>query len=401
MSEYPIFVFLAFMILGYGIFSRLSEKSIISAPMVFTSIGFIVYYFAGDVLREGINAPSVKIIAEITLVLVLFLDASTLDLKTLIKDRRLPMRLLFIGLPLTMVLGILFALPLFPGTNIWVLALMALILSPTDAALGLAVVTSDRVPLRIRQTINVESGLNDGIALPPILVCIAILSSETVHQSGLAYWSLFTLKQFVYGPLIGGMVGWFGGHLVEVASKRGWMNNTYQRLASISIAILAFSLAEMAHGNGFIAAFFAGMFLGTTSKDVRKTIHEFGEAESQVLILFIFFLLGMILIPFSYKYWDMNAFVYAILSLTFIRMVPVAISLIGTKLSPGNVGFIGWFGPRGIASVLYLLMVIIEIGVVGYERIFSVICLTILLSVFLHGITAIPFSKLYEKKLIS
>jgi NhaP-type Na+/H+ or K+/H+ antiporter len=397
MSEYPIFAFLAFMILGYGLFSKISEKSMISAPMVFATVGFLVYLFAGKAFNEGIEAPWVKIIAEITLALVLFLDASTLNLKALMKDKRLPMRLLFRGLPLTMVLGILIAIPLFPGENIWLIALMALILSPTDAALGLAVVTSEIVPLKIRQTINVESGLNDGIALPPILVCVAVLSGAAAGESGFSYWGLFTLKQFVYGPIIGGLVGWIGGRLVEAASKRGWMNSTFQRLASLCIAILAFSFAEMVHGNGFIAAFFAGMLLGTTTEEVRDRIHEFGEAESQALILFIFFLLGMILVPFSIPYWDIAVVFYALLSLTVIRMVPVAISLIGANLSWGTVWFIAWFGPRGIASVLYLLMVLIDIGVAGHERMFSVITLTVLLSVFAHGITAVPFSKLYSK----
>jgi len=367
--------------------------------MVFVTVGLLASLFTGEILKEGISAPWVKLVAEITLVLVLFLDASTLNLKALLRNKKLPIRLLLIGLPVTMVLGVLVAIPLFPGENIWLLALMALILSPTDAALGLAVVTSEMVPLRIRQTINVESGLNDGIALPPILVCIAVLSGEASGQdSGFSYWSLFTLKQFVFGPLVGGLVGWAGGYLVETASKRDWMNHIFQRLASVAIAVLAFTLAEMIHGNGFIAAYFAGMLLGTRSEEIRERIHEFGEAESQILVLFIFLLVGVVLVPFSFPYWDAPAVIYAVLSLTVIRMLPVILSLLGTELSWGMMWFISWFGPRGIASVLYLLLVVVEVGVEGNERIFAVITLTVLLSIFLHGITAIPLSKLYKKK---
>lgn len=166
MNDYPVIIFTAVLILGYGIFSKLSEKSIISAPMVFVTVGVIISFFVGEDWREGINARWVEPIAQLTLILVLFIDASTLDLKALLKDRRLPMRLLFIGLPITMVLGVLLAIPLFPSIDLWPLILMAVILSPTDAALGLAVVTSEIVPIKIRQTINVESGLNDGIAFP-------------------------------------------------------------------------------------------------------------------------------------------------------------------------------------------------------------------------------------------
>lgn len=398
MNEYPVIIFTAIMILGYGIFSKLSEKSIISAPMVFVTVGIIISFFVGETWKEGINASVVEPIAQITLILVLFNDASTLDLRKLLRDRRLPMRLLFIGLPITMILGVLLAIPLFPGIDIWALAMMAIILSPTDAALGLAVVTSEIVPIRIRQTINVESGLNDGIAFPPLLICIAVLSGDSTGNSGFGYWGIFILKQFIYGPVIGGLVGWLGGYLVDIASKREWMNHTFQRLASIAIAFLAFSLAEMVHGNGFIAAFFAGMLLGTRTESIRERLHEFGEAESQALILFIFLLLGMILVPFSFPYWDASTVIYASLSLTIIRMLPVAISLLGTELSWGSIGFIAWFGPRGIASVLYLLMVFIDLGREGYEKIYAVITLTVLLSILLHGTTAIPLSKLYKKQ---
>jgi NhaP-type Na+/H+ or K+/H+ antiporter len=399
MTEYPIFVLTALLILIYGLFSKALEKTVITAPMAFVVVGIIVSFISVDAFREGLNAPLLKILAEITLVLVLFNDASTINRRELKKDRSLPIRLLLIGLPLTMVLGILIAIPLFPGINIWILALMALILSPTDAALGQAVVTSIAVPEKIRQTINVESGLNDGIALPPILICIAVLAQSHESGSGTSYWLLFTLKQFVFGPAIGGLVGIIGGKLIDWASKKNWMNSTFQRLSSLSIALMAFSVAEMVHGNGFIAAYFAGLLLGTTTVEIRKKIHDFGEAESQALVLIIFLLLGMIMVPFSYKYWDIQAWTYALLSLTLIRMIPVVISLKGTNLPWSSVGFIGWFGPRGIASVLYLLLVVIDLGTKGYERMISVIVLTVLLSIFLHGITAVPFSKMLGKQL--
>jgi sodium/hydrogen antiporter len=331
--------------------------------------------------------------------MVLFLNASTVDRKELMKEKSLPIRLLFIGLPLTMIAGFLLAIPLFPGMNWWILLLMALILAPTDAALGIAVVTSKRVPASIRQTINVESGLNDGFALPPILICFAALSeTSTAAGSGFSYWSLFVLKQFIYGPLIGGAVGWLGGWLVERSAKREWMNPTFQSLSAIALAVLAFSLAEMVHGNGFISAYFAGLMLSTQTKSVRDRLHEFGESESQALVLVIFLLFGLILVPLAFPYWDLRAWIYALLSLTMIRMIPVAISLMGTRLSWGTIGFIGWFGPRGIASILYLLLVILELGAKGYEKMISVIVLTVILSVFLHGITANPLTKLYKEQ---
>lgn len=398
MLEHPLILLVAGLILGYGIFSKLSEKSVITAPMVFVTVGLVASFFVSEEIRSNVQAPWVKVVAELTLILVLFVDSSTLDFRRVYIERSLPIRLLLIGLPITMVLGILFAVPLFPDQNIWLLAMMALILSPTDAALGLAVVTSEQVPPRIRQTINVESGLNDGIALPPILVCLAVLSGEAQTDSGASYWGLFTVKQFIFGPIIGGLVGWAGGTIVERAARHGWMNETFQRLASLSIAILAYAFAEMVDGNGFIAAYFAGMLLGTRTRIFRERIHGFGEAASQVLILIIFLLLGMILLPLSFPYWDWMSLIYAILSLTIIRMIPVALCLWNSDLDKKTIWFIAWFGPRGIASILYLLMAVIAIGAEGHRRILAVITLTVLLSIFLHGMSAVPFSKIFSKR---
>jgi NhaP-type Na+/H+ or K+/H+ antiporter len=243
----------------------------------------------------------------------------------------------------------------------------------------------------------VESGLNDGIALPPILVCIALLSGSAGDGFDGDYWLGFVTKQFLYGPLIGGLIGWVGGKLVEIAFKRGMITVVYQMLASISIAVLAFSGAEYFEGNGFIAAYVAGLVLGTKNELLRERMKEFGEAESQIMILFIFLLVGMILVPISYVWWDWKAWVYAILSLTVIRMVPVAISLFRSGLDQKTIWFIGWFGPRGIASVLYMLMAIIQLGTEGYEPLISVITLTVLLSIFLHGITAVPLSGIFKR----
>lgn len=398
MLEHPIFLLSLGLIFAFGLVSKLSERSIVTAPMVFVTAGMIVSLFLFGEAREHIEAPGVKILAELTLILLLFVDSSTLDLKELNKQRQLPTRLLLVGLPITMVLGILIAIPMFPGEGIWSIALMALILSPTDAALGLAVVTSTLVPLRIRQTINVESGLNDGFALPPVLVCIAVMSGSAGANPDMSYWGIFTLKQFVFGPIVGGLVGWVGGSLVEWSSRKEWMNETFQRLASLSIAVLAYAGAEAVGGNGFIAAFVSGMLLGTKTHLFRERIHGFGESLSQVLVLLVFMITGLIIVPLSYPYWDWIALAYALLSLTVIRMLPVALSLIGTGLDSKTIGFIGWFGPRGIASVLYLLMAVIQLKVPGNERIFSVISLTVLLSIFLHGISAVPLSRIFKNE---
>ncbi len=399
MNEYSVLVFAALVMFVYGLFSHLSERSPISAAAVFVSIGIVAGPLVLDLLEAGVKAPTVRVIAEVTLVLVLFVDASTIDLRAFLRRTSLPLRLLLIGLPLTMALGVAAAAPLFPDMSLLMVTLMAFILSPTDAALGQPVMTSPLVPQKIKEAINVESGLNDGIVLPPILACIAALSPTTPEHTGLTYWAIFVLKQFLLGPLLGAMVGFVGGWAVDRASQRGWINTTFQRLAAWSMAVMAYSLAEAFHGNGFIAAFFGGLALGVRIPTVREQIQEFGETEGQQLALFVFLLFGLAAVPKAVPHWDANALVYAVLSLTVIRMVPVAISLVGTGLTRFSTIFIGWFGPRGIASVLYILIVVNELGLEGYEPMLSVVVLTILLSVYLHGISAVPLSRLYSSRL--
>ncbi len=397
MGDHPSIIFAAAMIFIYGLFSKAADRSPITAPMVFVTTGILVGPLGLNLFHMEPLGELVRIITEVTLVLILFVDASTINLKHLIQDRSIPLRLLLIGLPLTMLIGTVVAYLLFPGVDIWLLALMALILSPTDAALGQAVVKSEKVPENVRRWIGTESGLNDGIALPPIFACISVLSLGLGGSD--ESWVLFLVQQVILGAVIGGFVGWLGGSLISYFSTKGWMNTTFQRLVSGSLAVLCFAIAEHFHGNGFIAAFAGGLLLGASTKShqVKERIQEFGEAEGQQLNLFVFLIFSMIMVPTAVSYWNANAWLYAVLSLTLIRMLPVAISLMGKKLDIKTILFVGWFGPRGIASVLYLLLVIETIGFEGYEPILSVIVLTVLLSVFFHGASAVPLSNRFGK----
>ena len=399
MHEHPALFFAALLIFIYGIFSKLAERSPITGPMFFMVVGILVSPVGLDLFELHFRAAETKNIAEITLIIILFVDASMIEFSKLGKTLSgIPARLLGIGLPFTMLLGALVAKVLFPAMDVWLLVMMALILSPTDAALGQAVVKSEKVPARIRESISIESGLNDGIALPVILVCIAVLAQGASALDGSGYWLVFMAKQLTFGPIIGGLVGWVGGKIVDRAAAKGWIEPTFQRLSAISLALMAYAFAELVHGNGFIAAFFCGLLLGTKTPIVRERIQEFGEAEGQMFALFIFLILGIVAVPFAVEYWDWQALVYALLSLTVIRMLPVALSLIGSGLDKFTVCFVGWFGPRGIASFLYLLIAIGDLGVKGYEQAFSIIILTVMISTVLHGLSAVWLSNLFNTK---
>ena len=400
MHDQIAFLLSALLIFVFGLFSRVSEKLPVTAPMVFVGVGILVGPLGLDLFHVSVDTELITVLAEITLMLILFTDGSEIDIKSMRKEKsRIELRLLSIGLPLTMLSGFVIGALMFDAISLWQIALIALILSPTDAALGQAVVKSPLLPEKLKRTISIESGLNDGIALPPILVCIAVLSTDVATAQESKNWLNFLLLQLTLGPLVGGLVGWFGGRLVEQASLKGWMSPVFQRMSSISLAVLAFALAEMVHGNGFIAAFVGGVLLGVRTESIRERIQEFSEAEGQQLSLFIFLILGMVGVPIFYQHWDFAAVVYALLSLTLIRMLPVAISLIGSGIDWKTRWFIGWFGPRGIASVLYLLMVIGTLKMEGLEYALSIIALVVILSVLLHGVSAVPLVKKYSRSL--
>ncbi|MGB5965110.1 MAG: cation:proton antiporter [Sulfurimonadaceae bacterium] len=398
MHEYINFLVIALVVLGYGYFSKLLLRYNISGPMIFVAVGVFLSPLGVGPSETKLNAEVVQIVAEFALIIILFSDASALNLKKLRGEWSIPVRLLFISLPITIIAATLMAQEFFPEETTAYLLLMALILAPTDAALGKAVVTDKTVPEKIRSGINVESGLNDGIVLPVLLTVVVMIMSGQEHAKDNS-WIGYVAQQIIFGGLIGSAVGYISARLSLKVIQNDWMESNYHNLVPIALAILAYYLAEYFGGNGFIAAFFAGLFVGNYSEDLREHVEDFAESEGDLLILISFLVFGIAFIPPTIDYWDLNVFVYSLLSLTVLRMVPVAISMIGTKFDLSTILFIGWFGPRGIASILYVLIVINQLGPIkGHETIYSVISLTILLSIILHGLSAQSFARLYAKK---
>ena len=395
--ETLVLALVAASVLGFGLVSGKAQKSIFTPPIVFVAVGWVLAGHGLGFLDLHIDEHSIHTLAELTLVLVLFTDASRIDLSRLRREHDLPVRLLAIGLPLTIGFGTLVAAWLFPHFTLWEAALLAAVLAPTDAALGQAVVSSPKVPVRIRQALNVESGLNDGIALPVVLLFLSACSAAVEGGGGASYWLRFAALQVTLGPLVGVAVGWIGGRLVEKATVTGWMNHAFQNLASLGLAVLAFGGAELIGGNGFIAAFVAGLTLGNVTEHNCECLYEFAEAEGQLMTLLVFFVFGAAMAPEALIHAGWQTWLYAGLSLTIIRMLPVFLSLLGMKLRPATLGFLGWFGPRGIASILFGLLVVDESILGGGKEIFSVVLVTVLLSVLLHGITAYPGATWYSK----
>ena len=397
MDDHRAILVIALVVLLYGYISRALSRFNISGPMMFTGIGLLLSPLAFNFTQVGINAGYITIIVEVALVLVLFSDAALLDLKLLKKSWEIPARLLFVGLPLTIISGAFVAQIIFPEEPTTYLILLALLLTPTDAALGKAVVSDPKVPKKIRSSINVESGLNDGIVFPILLTVVAMISSGLTQAEDNS-WVVYVFEQIVFGALVGGTVGFLGTRLIMIAVKHNWMEPNYRNLIPIALAILSFYLAESLEGNGFIAAFFAGLYAGNTSEKTREHIEDFAETEGELFVLISFFLFGLAFVPATIDFVTWNVVVYALLSLTVLRMLPVMISLIGSKLDIATMAFIAWFGPRGVASILYVLIVAHEMGSIeGFETIYAVVTVTVLMSILAHGLSAQPFANSYAK----
>lgn len=381
-------------LLLYSLISGRLQATIITAPLVFIIFGLLVGAGGLDVAKIDPGHSAIHFVAELTLILVLFTDAARMDLTHLRRDHNLPVRMLVIGLPLTIVAGAFIATQLFPWFSFWEAALLAALLAPTDAALGQAVVSAKVVPVRIRQAINVESGLNDGIALPAVLL-FAALASATSDTTGAHDWIRFIVLQLTLGPLIGVLVGWAGARLLDTAAERGWANSSFQGIGILSLAIFTYVIAELIGGNGFIAAFIGGMVFGNSIRHPCTFLFEFMETEGQLLMLIAFLVFGAALLPEGLAHVNFSIVFYAILSLTLIRMIPIALSLIGARLRLPTQLFLGWFGPRGLASILFVLLILEQSTVPHHDELLSITVITVALSALLHGMTASPFARLY------
>ncbi len=404
MDAYGILVAVAALIVTYGLFSGAPLARYVTGPMVFTAAGFglAALWFdssAATLDRSEIATEAMQLLAEFGLAILLFTDAARINPTHLRAGEGLPARMLLIGLPGTMALGLLIAWAFFPGDPWWSLALIALILAPTDAALGQSAIANPDMPEFVSQTLNVESGLNDGLALPPILIVLGIAAGND-GSGGFASGAATMAGHLILGPLAGIVIGYGGGWLIRRAVQRHEMTRLFQRLSAPALAIVAYAGAEAIGGNGFIAAFAGGLMVSVTLHRAASAqrLEDFAVAEANILISALFLLFGALIVPIGMDHWDLAALGYAGLSLTVIRMVPIFLSLIGTKLDWSTTMLLAWLGPRGIASVLYLLIALQALGGETPDRLVSVVSLTVFISIFLHGLTATPFAALYLAK---
>lgn len=385
--------FVALSLLAYAFVQRRLATTVITGPMVFVLLGVLA---SSDVLGivEVTSSDAIVTIVNLlfqgTLILVLFTDAAALNLATWRKDTDLPSRLLGIGLPLTIAFGTVMAAVLFTDLSIWEAAMIGAIIAPTDAALGAAVISNPRVPARIRQALDVESGLNDGVSLPFLLIFMALAS----QSSGTGVVETFVGEigiAIVAGVVVGGAGAW----LLIRSTNAGWIGSGWSNIAVIAIASIAFVVANPNGGSGFIATFVAGMTFGLMTRQKIKAPDLLAADVGLALVQVSFLMFGAIVLVPGLGNITWQVIVMVILALTVARMIPVAIAMIGTGLALPSVLYMGWFGPRGLATIVYAALIVSSSELQGVSTITTVAVVTVGVSVFAHGLTAYVGSQKY------
>jgi NhaP-type Na+/H+ or K+/H+ antiporter len=364
----------------------------VSAPILFVGLGLILTHGPTALAHLSLHSSAIEVIAELTLAIVLFVDASRVNARTLRTGAALPTRLLLIGLPLAIALGSVVGLLLLRGVGVWIACAIAAIVAPTDAALGASIMEDDRVPPAIRRVLNIESGLNDGIATPFVNLFLAgALSAEAVHSAHVGTAAV----DLAGGAALGIGVGLATALLIRLALRRGWTGRAAIPLGVVGLAPVAYALAVQAGVNGFVSAFVSGSAFGSVLTTTDIEWRDFAEETGTLLSLTVWFLFGAVMLVPGLEDVNWRQVVFALAALTLVRMVPVAIATTGTRLDKASVLFIGWFGPRGLASVVFGLIAVDTLEGSDARVVLGTVTATVLLSVVLHGATAGIGARLY------
>jgi NhaP-type Na+/H+ or K+/H+ antiporter len=385
-------VIFALFIFIYSAVAGAVERTWISGAIIFTAFGLLISPIGLDLISFKADREAIRTLAELTLALVLFTDAAGADMGVLKKTEALPTRLLLIGLPLTILLGFVVAALFFQKLSLFEVALLATMLAPTDAALGKAVVTNETVPNAVRQGLNVESGLNDGICVPILFLFLALATGK-VEEGG--HWQLamkLVAEEIGIGLAVGLLLTGMASWLLKIAKLRQWLTEIWIQIPIVALAVACFAAAQFIGGSGFIAAFSGGLLFGVLAKQHREDFLRAAEGTGDVMALITWVIFGAAVVSKAMGNFSWVAVLYSILSLTLIRMLPVFFSLTGLRVNTEGKLFIGWFGPRGLASIVFAVIVV-NANVPNSSVIAATAVCTIMLSIVAHGISANPWAR--------
>lgn len=389
---------LAIFAFAFSVIAGRIERSTISGPIIFILFGLVAGPLGFGLLALEVNAVELRVVADLTLALVLFIDASNADLSVLRLHSVIPRRMLTIALPLCIAMGIGLGVLVFPDVALFELCILATMLAATDAALGKGVVSNKEVPPRVRESLNAESGLNDGLCVPVLFVFLALATGTAGEAGGVELALKLVLQELGIGIAVAVIIVTLGSKVVRFCYGRGWFTDVWIQIPVVTLALACFATAQSLHGSGYIAAFVGGLLFGHFSnKDTHKLVLA-GEGIAELLAMLTWVIFGSVYMGYYWSSMTADVVIYSLLSLTVIRMLPVIIALIGTGEKFETKMFLAWFGPRGLASVVFLVIVsasnLPAVSVLAH----TVVC-TITLCIVAHGLTANVWAKRLARKL--
>ena len=373
------------------------ERSMVTGPILFIAFGVICGPFGFGILGEDIDSIELRVVADITLALILFIDAANADLKILSRNVVIPRRMLLVGMPLVIALGVAVGWVLLPGVTVYELCILATMLAATDAALGKGVITNQDVPARIREGLNAESGLNDGLAVPVLFVFLALASGTGGDQGGASLALGLVAKELGVGILVGLGLTFVGVKLASWCLQQGWFSDIWKQILVISLALACFATAQSLHGSGYIAAFVGGLLFGRLAgTSTHKLVHS-AEGMGEMLALAVWVMFGAGVVGQAWAGMTWPIVVYSLLSLTVIRVLPMVVALSGTGEGLESKMFLAWFGPRGLASIVFVIIVA-GYDLPGFSVLVHTVVCTVTLCVFAHGLTANAWARGFGRR---
>lgn len=390
---------LALFVLLYSMVAGRLERSVVSGPIVFVAAGLLMGPLGFGWFDDDVSRVSFRVFADLTLAVILFIDAANADFSILKSQIRIPVRMLLFGLPSIILLGTIIASIIFTELKFFEAAILGTMLAATDAALGKAVITNKDVPARIRESLNLESGLNDGLCVPILFIFLALAEgSDVVGNSAGAMFALkLVVEELGVGLIVGLSLSAICVWLLGWSSKQGWVNKVWLQVTVVGLAVACFSVAQSLHGSGYIAAFTGGLYFGYRGKEATSKLLLAAEGTGETLALVTWMLFGAMVVSHCIPHFTWSMVVYAALSLTVIRMIPIFLSLTGTGEKTCSKLFLGWFGPRGLASIVFSIIVVNR-ELPGGRFITMVVILTVFFSLIVHGVSANPLVRWLGKQ---
>ena len=388
-SNVAVLVIFAF---AYSVIAGRVERSAVTGPIIFIAFGLIAGPYGFGFLNMDVQTVELRVVADLTLALVLFIDAANADLNVLRSHAKIPRRMLLIGLPLCIALGAVTGLVIFPDISFYEICILATMLAATDAALGKGVVSNKAVPARIREGLNAESGLNDGMCVPVLLVFLALATGSGGEDGGTLLTLKLVAREIGIGLAVAGVLTLVGVQLMAISIKRGWFTEVWVQIPVVTLALACFATAQTLHGSGYIAAFVGGLLFGHFAKEETHRLVMAGEGIAELLAMLTWLIFGAVVVGQSWAGMTVDVVLYSLLSLTVIRMLPNVIALTGSGERLETKLFLSWFGPRGLASIVFFIIVA-NANLPSESVMEHIVVCTVTLCVIAHGLTANAWAK--------